>query len=113
MMSNLLQNLKHKRFALLIESSMATLFTVKLNTLFKIYIKKSQVYLHFHLLNLSSVKRRAEANQMVSLLPPTYSHTVGLDALRTVESLKIKQIPSLSESKLLRKKIVRSLIIIL
>lgn len=41
MMSNLLQNLKHKRFALLIESSMATLFTVKLNTLFKIYIKKS------------------------------------------------------------------------
>ncbi|UJR16831.1 hypothetical protein I4U23_003730 [Adineta vaga] len=42
-------------------------------------------------------KYPGEANQMVPLLPPTYSHTVGLDALRTVESLKIKQIPSLSE----------------
>ncbi|CAF1159819.1 unnamed protein product [Adineta ricciae] len=42
-------------------------------------------------------KHPVDENQMLPLLPPTYSHTVGLDALRTIDTLKIKQIPLIAE----------------
>lgn len=41
-----------------------------------------------------------DTHQMIPLLPPTYNYTVGLDCLRTIDTLSVKQIPSLSESKL-------------
>jgi hypothetical protein len=40
-----------------------------------------------------------DAQQMVPLLPPTYNHTVGLDCLRMIDTISVKQIPSLSEGK--------------
>jgi hypothetical protein len=46
----------------------------------------------------------ANMHQMVPLLPPTYNQTVGLDCLRTIDTLTISQIPSISESKLFEKK---------
>jgi hypothetical protein len=42
--------------------------------------------------------------QMVPLLPPTYNHTVGLDCLRMLDTLVIKQITSLSEGKSFERK---------
>jgi hypothetical protein len=44
-----------------------------------------------------------DMHQMAPLLPPTYNHTVGLDCLRTVDTLTISQTPSLSEGKLFAK----------
>jgi hypothetical protein len=38
-------------------------------------------------------------HQMIPLLIPTYNYTVGLDCLRMIDTLTIKQIPSLSEGK--------------
>jgi len=40
-----------------------------------------------------------DAYQMVPLLPPTYNHTVGLDCLRMIDTIFVKQTPSLSEGK--------------
>ena len=45
-------------------------------------------------------KASVDTHQMVPLLPPTYNYTVGLDCLRTIDTLSIKQIPSIAESKL-------------
>jgi len=39
-------------------------------------------------------------HQMVPLLPPSYNYSVGLDCLRMIDTLSIKQIVSLSEGKL-------------
>ena len=44
-------------------------------------------------------KNPADVHQMVPLIPPTYNYTVGLDSLRMIDTLIVKQIPSLSESK--------------
>jgi hypothetical protein len=52
-----------------------------------------------------------DAHQMVPLLPPTYNHTVGLDCLRMIDTISVKQIPSLSEGKSFKKKINRIFII--
>jgi hypothetical protein len=43
-----------------------------------------------------------DAHQMVPLLPPTYNYTVGLECLRMVDTISVKQIPSLSEGKSLK-----------
>jgi hypothetical protein len=42
-------------------------------------------------------------HQMVPLLSPTYADTLGLDCLRMIDTLIIKQEPSLCESKLFEK----------
>jgi hypothetical protein len=49
--------------------------------------------------NDNEEKISKDAHQMVPLLPPTYNHTVGLDCLRMVDTISVKQIPSLSEGK--------------
>jgi hypothetical protein len=49
--------------------------------------------------NGNEEKISKDAHQMVPLLPPTYNHTVGLDCLRMVDTISVKQIPSLSEGK--------------
>jgi hypothetical protein len=43
------------------------------------------------------------AYQMVPLLSPTYADTLDLDCLRMIETLIVKQEPSLCESKLFKK----------
>jgi hypothetical protein len=48
-------------------------------------------------------KNPSNIHQMFPLLPPTYNHTVGLDCLRMIDTLSIKQITSLSEGKSFKK----------
>jgi hypothetical protein len=45
----------------------------------------------------------ANTHQMVPLLPSTYADTLGLDCLRTIDSLFVKQDTSSAKSKLFEK----------
>ncbi len=48
---------------------------------------------------MSEKEDLSNVHQIAPLLPPSYNSAVGLDCLRMVDSLYIKQRPSLSESK--------------
>jgi hypothetical protein len=49
---------------------------------------------------MSEKEDPSNIHQMSPLLPPTFGGVSGLDCLRTVDALHIKQFASLSESKL-------------
>ncbi len=49
---------------------------------------------------MSEKEDPSNIQQMIPLLPPTFTGTSGLDCLRMVDSLYIKQYCSLTEGKL-------------
>ncbi len=63
--------------------------------------------------NGNEEKISKDAHQMVPLLPPTYNHTVGLDCLRMVDTISVKQIPSLSEGKWFKEENCRLIVSVL